>query len=107
VREAARDHDVVVDGRDMGSVVFPGAAVKIFLIADTWERARRRLLQRHGGEPTSDEIAAEAERIVQRDAADAQQSAPARDAVIIDTTHITQDEQVERIAALVRAAGGR
>lgn len=104
VRQAALGHDVVVDGRDMGSVVFPRAAVKIFLIADTWERARRRLVQRSGREPNSDEVAEEAERLVQRDAADAQQSAPAAGAVLIDTTHITQDEQVERIAALARAA---
>jgi cytidylate kinase len=104
VRDAARDHDIVVDGRDMGTVVFPDAAVKVFLIADTWERARRRVLQRTGVEGTREEIAREVERLVHRDALDATQSAPAPDAVIVDTTHIGQEEQIERIVALVRAA---
>ena len=106
VREAALDHDVVVDGRDMGTVVFPDAKVKIFLIADTWERGRRRIRQRTGREGTRDEVAAEVERIVHRDEQDATQSAPAPDAVLVDTTHISQAEQVERIVALIRAAIG-
>jgi cytidylate kinase len=106
VREAARDHDLVVDGRDMGTVVFPDARVKIFLIADTWERARRRVRQRTGHEGTREEIAAEVERIVHRDEQDATQSAPAADAILVDTTHISQAEQVERIVALIKAAVG-
>lgn len=104
VREAAGVEDIVVDGRDMGTVVFPDAAVKIFLIADTWERARRRVRQRLGREGSPDEIAEEAERLVHRDALDSQQTVPAKDALLIDTTRITQQEQVDRIAALVRAA---
>lgn len=106
VRLAARNHDVVVDGRDMGTVVFPGATVKIFLVADTWERARRRVLQRTGREGSREEVAEEVERLVHRDELDATQSAPALDAVLIDTTHISQAEQVERIVALVNAAVG-
>ncbi|MDX2182782.1 MAG: (d)CMP kinase [Gemmatimonadaceae bacterium] len=104
VRAAARDHDVVVDGRDMGTAVFPDASVKVFLVADSWERARRRLLQRLGRPPADDEIAQETEALVKRDAADATQTVQARDAVLIDTTYLTQPEQVERIVALARAA---
>jgi cytidylate kinase len=104
VRDAARDHDIVVDGRDMGTVVFPDAAVKVFLIADTWERARRRVLQRIGSDGTREEIAQEVDRLIHRDELDATQSAPALGAVLIDTTHIGQEEQIERIVALVRAA---
>jgi cytidylate kinase len=104
VRDAARGHDIVVDGRDMGTIVFPHATVKVFLVADTWERARRRVLQRDGREGSRDEVAAEVERLVHRDELDATQSAPALDAVLIDTTHISQHEQVERIVALVHAA---
>lgn len=104
VRAAAAAHDVVVDGRDMGTAVFPGATVKVFLMADPWERARRRLVQGLGRAPTDDEIAAETERLVRRDAADATQTVQAPDAVLIDTTYLTQPEQVERIAALARAA---
>jgi cytidylate kinase len=104
VRAAARDHDVVVDGRDMGTAVFPEASVKVFLVADSWERARRRLLQRLGRPPADAEIAHETEALVKRDAADATQTVQARDAVLIDTTYLTQPEQVERIVALARAA---
>ena len=104
VRDRARDRDIVVDGRDMGTAVFPDARVKVYLIADTWERARRRIRQRENREGTNEDIAAEADRLVHRDQLDAAQSAPAPDAVIIDTTHITQDEQVSRIVALVHAA---
>jgi cytidylate kinase len=103
VREAGASHDVVVDGRDIGTVVFPDAQLKVFLVADSWERARRRLIQSLGRHPSDDEIAEETERLVQRDSRDATQTVQARDAVLIDTTYLTQPEQVERIVALARA----
>ena len=104
VRSAAEGHPVVVDGRDMGSAVFPEARVKIFLIADPWERARRRLKQRLERMPSDDEIAAEVDALVQRDLKDEAQTQQAKDAVLIDTTFLTQAEQVERIVALARLA---
>jgi cytidylate kinase len=107
VRKAARDHDVVVDGRDMGTAVFPEATLKIFLIADPWERARRRLAQRLERSPTDEEIAAETDLLVHRDAKDATQTVQAKDAVVLDTTYLTQAEQVERIVALARAVSHR
>jgi cytidylate kinase len=103
VREAGAVHQVVVDGRDIGTVVFPDAPLKVFLVADPWERARRRLVQRLGRQPHEDEIADETELLVQRDANDATQTVQARDAVLIDTTYLTQTEQVDRIVALARA----
>ncbi len=103
VQSAARRDNVVVDGRDMGTAVFPDAAVKIFLVADPWERARRRLTQRLGRGPTDEEIAVETDALVRRDAQDATQTAQARDAILIDTTYLTQAEQVDRIVTLVRA----
>jgi cytidylate kinase len=102
VRRTARGYDVVVDGRDIGTVVFPDADLKVFLVADPWERARRRLTQRLGRGPTDDEIAQETERLVQRDARDATQTVQASDAVLIDTTYLTQEQQVERIVTLAR-----
>ena len=87
VRRAAAGSDVVVDGRDIGTVVFPDAQLKIFLVADPWERAKRRL--------------------VQRDARDSMQTMQARDAILIDTTYLTQADQVERIVALARGVGRR
>ncbi len=107
VRSAAGESDVVVDGRDMGTLVFPDATLKVFLVADSWERARRRLIERVGGSPSDAEIAEETERLVQRDARDATQTVQARDAVLIDTTHLTQGEQVHRIVALVEAVIAR
>jgi len=107
VRQVARAFNVVCDGRDMGTAVFPDADLKVFLVADPWERARRRLVQRLGRRPTDPEIAEETDRLVQRDAADATQTVQARDAVLIDTTYLTQPEQVERIVALARATRSR
>jgi cytidylate kinase len=104
VRAAAQQHAVVVDGRDIGTVVFPDATLKIFLVADPWERARRRLQQRLGRAPAEDEIAEETELLVRRDAADQTQTVQARDAVLLDTTYLTQADQVGRIVALARAA---
>src|SRR3569623_2220235 len=63
VRRAAEGKRVVVDGRDIGTVVFPNADLKVFLVADPWERARRRLVQRLGHSPTDEEIAEEAAQI--------------------------------------------
>jgi len=99
VRGTADSRNVVVDGRDMGTVVFPDAELKIFLVADSRERALRRLRQR--GTPTSEQLLDdETIRIKERDARDAKQTAAARDAVTIDTTALTQDEQVAQIVAL-------
>lgn len=107
VRAAAVEYDVVVDGRDIGTAVFPDAELKVFLVADPWERARRRLVQRLGRRPTDEEIAEETDRLVHRDASDATQTVQAKDAVLIDTTYLTQEEQVERIVALARAVTHR
>jgi cytidylate kinase len=101
VREAAESKDVVVDGRDMGTVVFPDADLKIFLVADSRERAARRLRQR--GTPTSEQLLDdETIRIRERDELDAKQTVPAQDAVTIDTTGLTQSEQVEQIVSLAK-----
>jgi cytidylate kinase len=88
-------------------VVFPNAALKIFLIADPWERARRRLVERLSRGPTDAEIAEETDLLVQRDARDAMQTVQAKDAILVDTTTLTQSEQVARIVALAEAAVGR
>jgi cytidylate kinase len=103
-RTAARFGGLVADGRDMGTVVFPDASVKVFLTASLPERARRRLLQE--GRPTDEgEVAGEAERIRERDRSDETRDvAPLRaapGALQLDTTRLAFDEQVERI---VRAA---
>ena len=103
VRKANEEFDVVVDGRDIGTVVFPDAALKIFLVAEPGERARRRLKERLNRPPTDDEIAEETGKIVLRDDMDAAQSVRADDAITIDTTHLTQPEQIGRIVELARS----
>ena len=107
LRAAAEGASIVVDGRDMATAVFPEAEVKIFLVADPRERARRRVSQDHQRAPTDEEIAKETGRLVHRDARDAQQSAQAPDAILLDTTHLTQAEQVDRIVAIANAVTRR
>ena len=106
-REAVRDHPVgvVVDGRDIGTVVFPEAPLKVFLTASAAERARRRLAQR--GAPVSpDDLEREVSALAARDEADSRRPVaplkPAADAVLLDTTSASLDEQVARVVALAR-----
>jgi len=105
VRDAAKSRNVVVDGRDMGTMVFPDADLKIFLVADSRERAARRLRQR--GTPASQQMLDdETMRITERDTRDAGQTVPAADSVMIDTTGLTQQEQVEQIVTLSKQRSG-
>ena len=106
-RDAALRHHagVVVDGRDIGTVVFPDAPLKVFLTASPEERARRRLAQR-GGRVDPSELRREAAALAARDQADSTRAvAPLRaaaDAVMLDTTRLSLDDQVARVVALAR-----
>jgi CMP/dCMP kinase len=107
LREAAAQHPrgVVADGRDIGTVVFPDARLKVFLTASAASRALRRLLQ--DARPADEEaVAEEARRLMARDRADSTRAvAPLRqaaDAVVLDTTDLTFDQQVDRIVVLAR-----
>ena len=100
--------DYVVEGRDIGTVVFPSAEVKVFLTATDEERARRRVGQnkeRGVGSCDFDEVLADLRR---RDKADSTRATaplrPADDAVMLDSTDFTFDEVVEKICALGRDA---
>lgn len=105
LRAAARSGDLVTDGRDMGTVVFPAADLKIFLVADPAVRAARRLLEQ-GQTPDEATVRAEVERLAARDRADSErETAPLRkpdDAVEIDTSGLTLEAQIERIVGLAR-----
>jgi cytidylate kinase len=97
--------DVVVDGRDIGTVVFPDADLKVFLTASPEARAGRRITQRGApAEPTR--LEAEAAALAARDHADSTRVvAPLRaadDAVVLDTTTMAFAEQVARIVELAR-----
>ncbi|MDR3640233.1 MAG: (d)CMP kinase [Humidesulfovibrio sp.] len=96
---------LVAEGRDMGTVVFPGARHKFFLDADPDERARRRCLQLETqGKPA--DLSTIAASIRQRDDQDRNRSIaplkPAPDAVVVDTTRLTEDEVLEKVLGLVR-----
>ncbi len=107
LRDAARGSDVVVDGRDIGTVVFPEAELKVFLVADPEVRARRRLAEYGVTDPSTAELSAEVERLLQRDRIDSErEAAPLRepaDAVRVDTSHLEFEEQVGKIVEFVRA----
>jgi cytidylate kinase len=106
MRDCATMGPIVVDGRDMGTAVFPDAVLKIWLVAAPGERARRRSVEMLGRNPTDQELAAETASLTNRDARDATQTRPAPDAVEIDTTDLTQAQQVARIVDLARERFG-
>jgi CMP/dCMP kinase len=97
-RELGEVGNVVIEGRDIGTVVAPEAEVKVYLVADEKERARRRVAERPG--LAADALATD---LRSRDERDAAQMRPAEDAEQIDTTHLSIDDVVARIEELVRA----
>jgi cytidylate kinase len=105
-RRVAASRSVVAEGRDTGTVVFPGAAVKIYLDASPSERAGRRWreLVARGVETDRAEVEADVER---RDRRDRERRlaplAAAPDSVIVDTTSLSADEQVEKVLGVIRA----
>ena len=95
-RALGQDGNVVIEGRDIGTVVAPGAQVKVYLVADPVVRAARRSSERPG--IGADALATDLRLRDERDAANMQ---PAADAVQIDTSELEVDEVVEEIVALV------
>jgi len=95
-RELGQQGDVVIEGRDIGTVVAPDAEVKVYLNADAATRARRRQAERPdiGGDALATDL-----RV--RDASDAARMRPADDAEQIDTTALEVDDVVARIAEIV------
>ena len=104
-RNLAAENDVIMDGRDIGTVVLPDAGLKIFLTASPEARARRRLLEllQKGQEVTFEEVL---EDIQYRDRNDSSRAAAplkaADDAVHLDTTDLTFDESCDAVAELIR-----
>jgi CMP/dCMP kinase len=96
-RQLGNDGDVVIEGRDIGTVVAPQAEVKVYLVADSEERAKRRMADRPG--IGRDALATD---LKLRDQSDAARMRPAEDAQEIDTTDLRVEDVVERIEAIVR-----
>lgn len=108
-RDLAKKNNVIMDGRDIGTVVLPDAEVKIFLTASVEARAKRRLLEHEArGEEISFEELVKA--IETRDYNDSHRAAAplkqADDAVLVDTTELTLEESIEAIVSIIRKALG-
>ncbi len=105
-RDMARKHSVIMDGRDIGTVVLPDAGLKIFLTASAEARAQRRYaeLLAKGTETSFEDVLRDIEY---RDAQDSSRAAaplkPAEDAVFLDSTFLSFDETVEKVCKLVEA----
>ncbi|WP_163557301.1 (d)CMP kinase [Halomonas sp. NO4] len=107
-RDFLQPPGLVADGRDMGTVVFPEAPLKVFLTATAEERARRRYLQlQEGGVDAS--LSSLLKEIQARDARDMQRSVaplkPADDAIMLDTTRLTIPEVVDRLTEWLTERG--
>jgi CMP/dCMP kinase len=105
---ATRGANIVVEGRDIGTVVFPDAELKVYLTASAAERARRRAAQQSASGHTVDEAGVR-DSITRRDEIDSTRThsplAAAYDAVVLDTTDLSFDEVVARIAKLAQERG--
>ena len=102
----AKAPGLVADGRDMGTVVFADATLKVFLTASAQDRANRRLkqLQKQGSEGIISQILAD---VVARDERDSSRKhsplKPAKDALIIDTTELSIDKVITQVSKLIKA----
>ncbi|MBM0650322.1 (d)CMP kinase [Capnocytophaga genosp. AHN8471] len=105
-RKMGKDKGIVMDGRDIGTTVFPNAELKIFMTASEQVRAQRRYkeLQAKGDKASFDEVLA---NIQHRDHIDTtRKESPlkrANDAIVIDNTNLTIQEQVQKILAMVKS----
>ena len=108
-RAMANDISIVMDGRDIGTVVLPNADVKIFQIADVKRRAERRYAEKlqNGEETTLEEVEKELER---RDLNDSSRSTgalkPAEDSIFVDTSDMTIEESIDAIIKIVKEKVG-
>lgn len=104
-RDMARNNNVIMDGRDIGTVVLPGADVKIFLTASAEDRARRRYLEllERGSGADYDTVLSE---IIERDARDTERAAAplrrAEDALLVDTTGNSMEESIEQLTNIIK-----
>lgn len=108
-RSLAKENNVIMDGRDIGTVVLPDADVKIFLTASPECRAKRRLLdfEKKGESVDYDEVL---KLIIQRDYQDSNRAVaplkPAEDSILIDTSHLDFEQSVENVMAVISEKTG-
>lgn len=108
-RDMARRHDVIMDGRDIGTVILPDADLKIFLTADIHARAHRRYaeLAAKGSSDSFDEVLAD---MIKRDEQDTERAAAplkaAEDSVLLDTSELSLEESIDAVCRLIRESCG-
>jgi cytidylate kinase len=103
-RQLGEHHSVVMEGRDIGTHVFPDAEVKVFLDADPEVRGQRRYQQNAGAPIAVESVVAELRERDHRDRNRAQSPLrPAADAILIDSTHLSLDQVVEKVEAIIAA----
>jgi cytidylate kinase len=109
-RDAGAERDIVVEGRDIGTVVFPDAELKVYLTASPAERARRRSEERAATGADVD-LSSVQDAILRRDLLDSSREhaplAMAQEAIELDTTGLTIEQVVERIVRLARERGAK
>jgi CMP/dCMP kinase len=106
-QEMGKDGGVVMEGRDIGTKVFPNADLKVFLDADPVVREQRRLDQNKIKGPSAESMAAELRERDRRDRTRAVSPlAAAADAITIDSTHLSEDQVVQKIEELIRQKAG-
>ncbi len=102
-KKIASENNIIMDGRDIGTVVLPNAELKIFLTASPEERARRRMLETEDKSISFEEILKD---IIKRDENDMNRAVSplkqAEDAVLVDTTNMTKEEVIDLIESLIR-----
>ena len=107
-RELGAAGGVVMEGRDIGTKVFPDADIKIFLDADPVIREKRRIQQEHSRGASAESMAAELRERDRRDRTRANSPLePASDAIILDSTSLSEDEVMKQVEALVEQKLGR
>lgn len=108
-QEVANNKNIIMDGRDIGTVVLPNANLKIFLIASAEERAKRRLLEREAKGNNTLSLEETIQEICERDRKDSTREInplrKANDAIEIDSSQLSINEVVEKITQLVRERG--
>ena len=103
----AENGGIVMDGRDIGTVVLPHAELKVFLTASVEERARRRLVQWNENHPDEPQTMAQiVQNVQERDRKDTERAISplrqAEDAILLDTTSLTREETIDRLTAMVK-----
>ncbi|MBQ4186974.1 MAG: (d)CMP kinase [Firmicutes bacterium] len=110
-RQVAEDYSVIMDGRDIGTVVLPMADLKLFITASTEERAKRRYKELVAAGNTEADLATIEAEIRERDYRDSHRAiAPlkqADDAYLLDTTEMTLDEVIDKVCAMIEEARNR